>query len=119
MMATLKFIIALIIILVITDFGVRNMDTVLIQYRFGFEWKVPLFPVMLIAIFIGFMVAWTVEHFHSLKIKCEAKRINKINQELEAKLVSFREKELLEPELEEPEEDLEEPDVKSGEIMEN
>lgn len=100
-MTTLKFIIALVAILLIADFGVRNNAPVLINYHFGFEREVPLFLVMLVSVFIGFIIAWIAEHLSSLKIKSEAKKLRKRNDELESELAGYREKELIEPEAEE------------------
>lgn len=100
-MTTFKFIVALVVILLIADFGVRNNATVPITYHFGLKGNVPLFVVMLVAVFIGFVIAWIAEHLSSLKIKGEAKRLRKRNAELEAELVNYREKELLTPEVEE------------------
>jgi uncharacterized integral membrane protein len=103
-LTTLKFIIALVVILLIADFGVRNNTIVPITYHFGLEGSVPLFMVMLVSVFIGFVVAWIAEHVSSLRVKKEAKRLNKLNAELEAELSRYRENELLETEMGEDQE---------------
>ncbi len=98
-MTTFKFIVSLIVILLIADFGVRNNAVVPLKYHFGLEGSLPLFVIILVAIFIGFIIAWIAEHLSSMKFKREAKRLKKRNAELEDELESYREKELLEPEL--------------------
>lgn len=97
-MTTFKFILALVVILLIADFGWQNWTTVPIKYRFGLEGEPKVFTVILASIFIGFVIAWTAEHLSSLKVKREARRLRKRIVELESELEGYREKELLQPE---------------------
>ena len=98
-MTTFKFIVALVVVLLIADFGVRNNEVVPINYRFGMEGELPLFVVMLVSIFIGFVIAYTAEHLSSFRVRREAKRHQRRIGELEEELAEYREKELMESEM--------------------
>ncbi len=98
-MTTFKFIVALVVILLIADFGVRNNEVVPINYRFGMEGELPLFVVMLVSIFIGFVIAYTAEHMSSFRARRETKRLRRRIGELDEELAEYREKELMESEM--------------------
>jgi len=93
-MATVKLIIFILFLIVITLFATQNMGAVQVSYYdLGFKVQTTQLPVMLVVLLpflAGFILAWLFNLVSKFKLNSTIRRQNKTIQSLEEELVSLR-----------------------------
>lgn len=98
MIKTFKFIFALIILMILASFAVKNSDPVVLKYYFGYSTpSIPLYVVLLAAVVVGAIFAALFSIGERFYFRHEINKRDRVIREMETELVSLRNLPLTEP----------------------
>jgi uncharacterized integral membrane protein len=93
-MPAIKFILAIILLIVIASFAVQNMDAVVISYYdFKFQLhtvELPLMVVVVMPLILGFLIAWFFGVLERFKLKSRIRTQNRSISSLEEELANLK-----------------------------
>lgn len=98
MISSLRFIFALLIMVLLVTFAVKNNTPTTLYYYFGYKSpEIPLFLVILMGVVIGAVFVWFVTLFEKMKLKYTIRQKEKKIREVEKELADLKNLPIEEP----------------------